>query len=169
MQERLRRFMKSENINSSRLAEILAIQSSGISHILSGRNKPSYDFVSKMLSRFPQLNPDWFILGKGPMYREQIKSAKPAELSASSPAVDTTSGSDFIAEPLQSSSNSVESSATPAATNDLPFDEDLFDGIRSLSGAEGVQTPLPTSSSSRVEQIVVFYSNGTCRSYKPVL
>ncbi len=66
--------MKHEGINSTRLAEILGIQASGISHIMSGRNKPSFDFLHKLLQRFPQINPDWLLLDKGPMYRDEIKN-----------------------------------------------------------------------------------------------
>jgi plasmid maintenance system antidote protein VapI len=61
--------MKSEKLSSSRLAEILEIQPSSISHILSGRNKPSYDFLVKILRRFPTLNPDWLLLDAEQMYR----------------------------------------------------------------------------------------------------
>ncbi len=73
MQAKLRQLMKHEGINSTRLAEMLGIQASGISHIMSGRNKPSFDFLLKLLQRFPQLNPDWLLLDKGPMYRDEIK------------------------------------------------------------------------------------------------
>lgn len=73
MEEKLRRLMKHEGINSTRLAEILGIQASGISHIMSGRNKPSYDFLLKLLQRFPQISPDWLMLNRGPMYRDEIK------------------------------------------------------------------------------------------------
>ena len=61
--------MKSEGLTSSRLAEILEVQPSGISHILSGRNKPGFDFLQKILRRFPQINPDWLLLDSGAMYR----------------------------------------------------------------------------------------------------
>jgi hypothetical protein len=84
MEEKLRRLMKHEGINSTRLAEILGIQASGISHIMSGRNKPSYDFLLKLLQRFPQINPDWLLLDKGPMYRDEIKNkSNPSAFSGS--------------------------------------------------------------------------------------
>jgi transcriptional regulator with XRE-family HTH domain len=73
MEEKLRKLMKHEGINSTKLAEMLGIQASGISHIMSGRNKPSYDFIVKLLGRFPQINPDWLLIDKGPMYRSEIK------------------------------------------------------------------------------------------------
>lgn len=95
MEEKLRRLMKHEGINSSRLAEILEIQASGISHIMSGRNKPSFDFVTKLLARFPQINPDWLLLDKGPMYRDEIKAA--AKNAATASPGNATGGSASVA------------------------------------------------------------------------
>ena len=50
MHEKLPLLMKSEGLTSSRLAELLGIQPSGISHLISGRNKPSYDLLQKILT-----------------------------------------------------------------------------------------------------------------------
>ena len=65
MRERLLKFMEMEKLSASRLAEILGVQPATISHIISGRNKPSFEFIEKMLLRFPKVNPEWFLLGKG--------------------------------------------------------------------------------------------------------
>ena len=62
MREKLMKLMKNEGLSSSRLAEILEIQPSTISHIISGRNKPGFDFLVKILQRFPELHPDWLLL-----------------------------------------------------------------------------------------------------------
>ena len=69
MREKLLDIMKSEGLKPSQLAERLEINPAGISHILAGRNKPSFDFLQKMLLKFPRLSPDWLLLDKGPMYR----------------------------------------------------------------------------------------------------
>lgn len=69
MREKLLKLMKSEGLSSSRFAEILEIQPSSISHILSGRNKPSFDFLVKILKRFPNINPDWLLLDNPEIYR----------------------------------------------------------------------------------------------------
>ena len=74
MREKLLKLMKSQKLSSSRLAEILEIQPSSISHILSGRNKPSFDFLVKILRRFPTLNPDWLLLDSDQMYRTSDES-----------------------------------------------------------------------------------------------
>ena len=70
MKDRILQFLKTENKSSAQLAEEIGVQPSGISHILSGRNKPSLDFVMKMLEKYKFLSTEWLIFGKGNMYRE---------------------------------------------------------------------------------------------------
>ena len=54
------------------------MQRSGISHILSGRNKPSLDFVLKVIEAYPDLNESWLLKGEG----EMLKTGEPKELFA---------------------------------------------------------------------------------------
>jgi len=70
MKERLLEFLRNENKSSAQLAEEIGVQASGISHILSGRNNPSLDFVVKMLEKYQFLSTDWLLFGKGTMYKE---------------------------------------------------------------------------------------------------
>jgi transcriptional regulator with XRE-family HTH domain len=70
MKERLLEFLKNENKSSAQLAEEIGVQASGISHILSGRNNPSLDFILKMLEKYKFLSTEWLLFGKGPMYKE---------------------------------------------------------------------------------------------------
>lgn len=68
MNRRLQQFLSAENISQSQLAEILGVARASVSHILSGRNKPGFDFILNMTNRFPALNIEWLISGKGRMY-----------------------------------------------------------------------------------------------------
>jgi transcriptional regulator with XRE-family HTH domain len=70
MKDRILEFLKRENKTSAQFAEEIHVQPSGISHILSGRNKPSLDFVIKMLEKYSFLSTEWLIFGKGSMYKE---------------------------------------------------------------------------------------------------
>jgi transcriptional regulator with XRE-family HTH domain len=70
MKERLLEFLRIENKTSAQFAEEIGVQASGISHILSGRNNPSLDFVLKMLERYQFLSTDWLLFGKGSMYAD---------------------------------------------------------------------------------------------------
>lgn len=67
MRERILEIMEKERLTSSRFAESIGIQRSAMSHIISGRNNPSLDVVTKILERFPYINSDWLIFGKGEM------------------------------------------------------------------------------------------------------
>lgn len=70
MKERLLEFLRAENKSSAQLAEEIGVQPSGISHILSGRNNPSLDFVLKMLEKYKFLSTEWLLFGKGTMYKD---------------------------------------------------------------------------------------------------
>jgi transcriptional regulator with XRE-family HTH domain len=70
MKDRIIEFLKTENKSSAQLADEIGVQPSSISHILSGRNNPSLDFVMKMLGKYPSISTDWLLFGKGEMYRD---------------------------------------------------------------------------------------------------
>ena len=70
MEERLKLFLAMEGLSPSQFADKLGVQRSGVSHLLSGRNKPSFEFISRMLVTFPKINPDWLITGNGKAYRD---------------------------------------------------------------------------------------------------
>lgn len=69
MEERLAFIMKAKNLSMTQFAEEINIQRSNMSHVMNGRNKASLDFVSRILKRFPDINPDWLLFGKGSMHR----------------------------------------------------------------------------------------------------
>jgi len=68
--------MNSEGLKSSQLADNIGVNRATISHILSGRNKPSIDFLQKLLSNYPELNANWLITGIGFMHEDQYKQER---------------------------------------------------------------------------------------------
>ena len=78
MKERIQKIIDLEKLTASKFADIIGVQRSSVSHIISGRNKPSLDFVQKILSKFPEINTDWLLSGKGSITRTQ-ESAKVSE------------------------------------------------------------------------------------------
>jgi transcriptional regulator with XRE-family HTH domain len=70
IKERILEFLRTENRTSAQFAQEIGVQPSGISHIISGRNKPSLEFIMKMLSRYPTLSTDWLLFGTGTMFRD---------------------------------------------------------------------------------------------------
>ena len=75
MDKRLQQFLDAENISQAQLADTLGVARAGISHILSGRNKPGFDFLEAMALHYPQISMDWLLTGKGRMYKEASVSS----------------------------------------------------------------------------------------------
>lgn len=63
--KRLQEVMDYYNVNASSLADMLDIQRSSVSHLLSERNKPSLEFIMKLIEQFPEVNFHWITQGKG--------------------------------------------------------------------------------------------------------
>ena len=80
MNTRLQQFLAAENISQASFADSLNVARAGISHILAGRNKPSYDFLAALMNRYPRLNIEWLMFGKGKMYKEEISIPQRDEL-----------------------------------------------------------------------------------------
>ena len=138
MKSKLEYLLRSENLTATTLARKLEIQRSGISHILSGRNKPSFDLVVKILRAFPHLNPDWLMLDSDKIYRDDVAlSVKSSELSA--PSV----------EALPPAKENIEISAS----ENLGKNENH--SIFSVA----------QNSEKRMQRVIVLYSDGSFESF----
>ncbi len=69
MNNRILQFLAAENISQSQFADSLGVARANISHIISGRNKPGFDFLEKIAYKYPNLSLEWLVTGKGKMYR----------------------------------------------------------------------------------------------------
>ncbi|MEO1031169.1 MAG: helix-turn-helix transcriptional regulator [Bacteroidota bacterium] len=130
--KRLQKIIDFYDETASSFAAKVGVQRSSISHILSGRNKPSLDFVMKVLHSYPEVDLYWLLNGKGEFPKTSLELF---ETSTSQ----TSDVRDPIAEQPALSSN-----ADPTAHKKAPFEKD-----------------------SEIEKIVIFYKNGTFKSYKP--
>lgn len=72
MIERVQLIIKAKNLTASQFADEIGIQRSGMSHVLTGRNNPSLEFVQKILRRYPEIDTNWLIFGNGSMYSENL-------------------------------------------------------------------------------------------------
>jgi len=80
--KRLQKVIDFYGESASSFAEKIGVQRSSISHILSGRNKPSLDFIMKVLSSFPEVELYWLLNGKGTFPVKQQKETTPLENSS---------------------------------------------------------------------------------------
>ena len=80
MLDRIKRFIETQNMTASGFANVIGVQRSSVSHILSGRNKPSLDFVLKLKEHYPDLNLDWLLFGTGPILMSKITQRENRQL-----------------------------------------------------------------------------------------
>lgn len=64
IQDRIKLIMKSGNLSASDFADKIDVKRSNLSHILSGRNKPSLDFLEKVINAYPNVNAAWLVTGE---------------------------------------------------------------------------------------------------------
>jgi len=144
MKDRILEFLKKENKTSSQFAEEIGVQPSSISHILSGRNKPSLDFITKMLIKYPLLSTDWLIFGKEPMYSA---SESGAEL-------------DFDSDKQIDSLFGDEEKAGDS------FKNEIISESKTNSDQEGAIKDMPTEPSAQLRKVILLYGDGSFREYK---
>ena len=90
MKDRIILLIKAKNLTAAQFADQIGVQKSSISHIISGRNNASLDFIQKILLTYPEVNMDWLLFGKGPIFKgsETIVNANSDKtLSSVSPPV----------------------------------------------------------------------------------
>ena len=143
MKDRIRLFLETENKTSSQFAEEIGIQPSGVSHVLSGRNKPSLDFVLKMLKTYSDLNSDWLLFGEGKMYKE---TAEPGLFD------------DKHMEKMQTVQGK-HSEVSLFADNELDEEEKMHD---ESDAQDTDKSPQDNFS----ERIIIFHDDGTYSEYK---
>jgi transcriptional regulator with XRE-family HTH domain len=74
MEDRIKKFMEYKGISPSELADSIGVQRSNVTHVLKARNKPSFQFIEKLLQIYPEINAKWLLLGEGKMIEGVTKS-----------------------------------------------------------------------------------------------
>jgi len=187
MRERLLELMRMKNLTFSQLADTIGVQRSGISHFASGRNKPSLEFILKILNHFPDVNPDWLLFGKEPVFRagyqasdvepgteepvDNVRISLREDLDVSQPSfID-----ELFSEPVNLK-NTTEREVTPAIKNKESKQQQTPGqaGITSEKKEPSVDKPVIKEevvvvNNESPERIVIFYKNKTFREYFPEL
>ncbi|NOQ25842.1 MAG: helix-turn-helix domain-containing protein [Bacteroidales bacterium] len=143
MKERIIKFLSINNLTSTKFADMVGVQRSSISHILSGRNKPSFDFIEKMLIAYPDLNAQWLITGKGNMNTNQQSLFNNDENRI------TTAPESNIHEIKDNSEGKIDS------------EKDLKRTTKEFNDTDAINVP------SDIERVIIFYTNGSFKEYKP--
>jgi len=131
MKDRIAHIIRAKNMTAGEFAARLGVQPSNVSHLLSGRNNPSLDFVKKLKETFPEYNLDWIIMGVGPMTVSEpfMHSAPPASLFESDAVEDTSVETSASVESKVVESRQEPTASIPLATPEgviLVFDDGTY-------------------------------------------
>lgn len=77
MVERILGLLQEKSMSASQFADEIGVLRSSVSHIISGRNKPSLEFVMKILKRFPEVDTNWLLFGTEPVATSIVPDPEP--------------------------------------------------------------------------------------------
>lgn len=143
LNDKIKQILVDKSISPSHFADEIGVQRSSISHILAGRNRPSLDIVQKIIRRYPDLGMEWILEDEG--------------------TIETMSN---ISTPLGMKNRSQNLPDIPTKRNgsESPVPkESAVDPVHEIPKST-LNPPIPEKV---VERILIFYTDGTFRQYKP--
>jgi transcriptional regulator with XRE-family HTH domain len=77
MIDRIKQVMEYSGLTPAQFSTELGINRSNLTHLFSGRNQPSLDFIRKILIKFPQIKTEWLMMGMGSMLKQDNNFTQP--------------------------------------------------------------------------------------------
>lgn len=148
MKDRIKHIMEQENLTPAKFADRLQISRAIISHILNGRNNPSLDVVTRILSEMNYINPEWLLSGNGTMYKEGT------EIDAIPKEPDLFHQPEEKASPLPLADKKPQGAGVNTSDNHLQDPE-----IKSVTSINE-----PTK---EISQIIVYFTDQTFKIFTP--
>ena len=168
MKERLLQLLDLEQITPSKFADIIGVQRSSVSHVISGRNKPSYDFLHKTLKAFPGLNASWLMMGEGTMYEQMGRTVpgnlfdtpemppedpNPVQIPERDPGSAEILDSESPSQQVKEDSTASENTGKTEKTEATPFSEEHAES--------------ESKTERKIVQVMVIYDDDTFRTFAP--
>lgn len=156
-------------LSNSEFADEVEVQRSSISHIVSGRNKPSLDFLIKVKERFPELTWDWLIKGEGEMLAKIQEKDENEDNKLTSSLPDLFSMIDDENFGITESENRILYEKPSELL--LPTPSKTKTEINHSQRLEVKENEKPIQNTdnqeNKIKRIVLFYENGKFESFEP--
>jgi transcriptional regulator with XRE-family HTH domain len=163
--DKIKQILIDKNLTPSYFADEIGVQRSSISHILSGRNRPSFDIIQKIIRRFPDLGYEWIMeedqqsqpLSGQPSYGNPRTTQSPQVIDrrdqryTSAPSV-SYSGPSIHVRSQRNEIPPVMQPATPVAVDQPAFPEPAV---------------APEKSEKKIDRILIFFTDGSFQEYGP--
>ncbi|AQG79224.1 helix-turn-helix transcriptional regulator [Spirosoma montaniterrae] len=155
--DKIKQILIDKNLTPSYFADEIGVQRSSISHILSGRNRPSFDIIQKIIRRFPDLGYEWI------MEEEPAASAYSGRVPGMNRVPTPATAYPYPHPQVQSPQPAVQPAVTRVQRSEIP------PVMMAATPADfNPETTAPAAiAEKRVERILVFYTDGSFREYMP--
>ena len=171
LNSRVQKIINYSELSSSEFADEIGVQRSNISHVLSGRNKPSLDFLMKIKDRFPEIQWEWLIEGKGTMvFSENEAASTPSSYSLEESKINDE-------EPIITGLFSIPSQEMDENTKQKEEKSEILEPIQHNNIVENTpeisenknipEVETPSEKGNGIKKIVFFYENGKFEVFEP--
>ena len=171
--ERIEKIIEHSKLSNSEFADTIEVPRSSISHIISGRNKPSLDFLIKIKNEFPTFNWDWMIYGEGEMEKSEqeavdkniVEKAKPK--TATLPDLFSLIDDDNFG--YTESEDKISNAKAPEFPNPRSqTNKTVVEDSQPLATQENEnKSQVAENQENKIKRIVFFYENGKFETFEP--
>lgn len=152
--DKIKQILIEKNLSPSHFADEIGVQRSSISHILSGRNRPSFDIIQKIIRRFPDLGFDWILeeepVPTTPTFRNPNRFTEQQRAIA----IPNQGGGNYQSSGYNNTGIRSQRAEIPPIPSAYPADELMPEPEKNIN--------------KTVERILIFYSDGTFKEYSPM-
>lgn len=163
--DKIKQILLDKNLTPSYFADEIGVQRSSISHILSGRNRPSFDIIQKIIRRFPELGYEW-IMEEENQQGNPLTSSSYNNRTASRPASERTDRFNSV-QPSSQTFHTNQSLGIRSQRNEIPPVNISEPMLADTVPVQVEPTTNPTSTDKKVERILIFYTDGSFKEYMP--
>lgn len=175
LNERISKVIEYSGLTSSEFADEVDVQRSSISHITSGRNKPSLEFIIKIKSRFPEILWDWLVNGDGEMLKSELpaddemeeEKSKPTSLPDLFTLINEEEEEKFYEEPKAEKTAVAERLPESPKTYGSKANMEISDSQPLENSNEQIINQGIENQPNKIKRIVLFYENGKFESFEP--
>lgn len=143
MKDRIKKIMDYDGLNAAQFATKVKINPSALSHILNGKNFPSYEAVQKIIACYPSVQIDWLMTGNGSMLKDGESPSVFGDLFDENPIISP----EVENKPKEETEKASNKPVNPRKVTNIQIDK----SVKSRSGF--------------IKKVVIFYSDNTYEEF----